>query len=971
MAEKAGWPGRLFLLTVALVLMVVHHTHGQGVTLQYHILEELPAGTLIGNVAIDAKLTDKYSSTDVMKLRYSFLEQPDLDLSHFAIDEKSGIIRTKEVPNMKEIDRDRLCPQTSDCIIHLDIAVGPADYFQVINVKVEVMDVNDNRPIFAKSEVSYSISESTSPGTSIGLPTATDPDSADYSIQSYELMSNSTAFELKETLSYDETPELKLVLKERLDREKIAFYQLKVVAYDGGHPSKSGSILINISVTDANDNSPVFVSQSYEVDIVEDAPVNSTIIQVQAFDDDEGLNGEVFYSFTSRTNDHFGHILGLDAQTGEVFLKQHLDYETATLYQLIVRAQDLGADSQPSHCTVILHIQDVNDNSPQITVNTLTASGIAQISEASEPGTFVAHISAVDHDAGPSGDLTCALDDENLFRLEHLYKTQYKMITRAKLDREVQSEYELKLSCYDMGQPSMLTTQIIHITVLDVNDHAPQFAKPSYSANVPENNRVGAFIIRVNATDKDQDANGEIEYKLSAEVHQYFAIDSKFGIISAKKNFDHEQMKDVTFVVIAEDHGTPVQTGTVEVTVNINDVNDMIPAFQQMSYSFGVLENKPAHSEVGYVTAIDGDSPPYDHTEYSLGSMEGKDAFTIEVLSGRIKTTKRLDREQTSIYQLNIVASNPGFPGMSSTCGVVIHVGDVNDNYPIIDYPEKTNTSVQVSNRIPKGYVVSRVRGHDLDIGDNGMVSYSIASGNIDKLFIMHPETGALSTTKEMKHISLKSYPLRIEVSDYGRPPRVNVTVINVVVNFTIPYNPPAMVIPHPGDELEDTTGSMIIVIGLSAASAFVLLLLILLLVYIRRQSTQRKRHTYRCRGETQKMLRRIEGKDGGSPQHLIIQDKQSSNATNEFIFKPRAVLINNKQQQQNQQQQQPHSPYKQHHVPVRMVGDGGVACQTPVQTVMDHAHYDGSQNAQQRPSPSSEVRAQQLHLKTTVNDYV
>ena len=208
--------------------------------LEYFIKEEILVATRIGIVATDAKLTEKYDPTTLQRFRYSFLKQPDPRQDLFAIQEETGIIQTAQ-----EVDRDDICAYEVTCQIWLHVAIQPPEYFEVIKVMVDVIDINDHQPEFKDPEIHLRISESSYAGKTFTLPTAVDKDSEAYGIQYYELPTNSNKFDLAVIRSkIDNSIDLKLILNEELDRERKDFYQVQLVAYDGGRPARSGFMLI-------------------------------------------------------------------------------------------------------------------------------------------------------------------------------------------------------------------------------------------------------------------------------------------------------------------------------------------------------------------------------------------------------------------------------------------------------------------------------------------------------------------------------------------------------------------------------------------------------------------------------------------------------------------------------------------------------------------------------------------------------
>ena len=856
MVSRINMPPLVIALLVNLLkfVMLVNGQAQDGSPIEYHIMEELPADTLIGNIASDANLDERYDRKTLNRLKYSFLAQPNEDINYFRIQENTGIIQTA-----RQIDRDEICPGKQQCFLTLEVAVSPRDYFQVITVKIEIMDDNDNAPTFPQKEITHHISESTSPGTSFGLPSAEDRDSKDYAIQTYELLPETQdKFDLLVKQIMDGSTDLQLVLLSRLDREQQDFYQLKVVAKDGGDPSKSGSIVINITVDDTNDNHPEFDYESYEIDVFEDTEAGTTIATVIAHDADSGLNGEIRYSFTTRTASSYNNVFGIETTSGAIYLKRPLDYEKDTIYHLVVMATDSGPDSQPAHATVIVRVMDVNDSPPQITINTLTETGEAQISENSKVGSFVAHVSVIDLDAGPNGALTCSLNSDK-FHLQNLYKSQYKIVTDAEFDRELQDVYDIQLMCQDQGDMPLTTIEDLKIVVQDANDHEPLFSQSMYNAEVDENNFIRAFVVATSAIDRDIGPNGRIMYKIEdEEANELFILEEHTGVIRAGIEFDHEKISSIVFPVIAYDQGNPSLSATATVSVRVIDVNDSPPVFSQDAYSFGTYENKQPGTEVGHVVANDPDSPPYNNVEYSLDAddLDAIESFRIDADNGQIVTTKMLDREIHAVYYLRVKAENEGYTGyapLSSTASVTVYVADENDNKPVMDFPFPYNNTVKISSFAPEGYVVTRIRAHDEDIGGNAQLVYVITEGNEDELFEVDSLTGAITITGKLSHIEYHEFNLTAQATDKGKPPRSASNMLHIIVTNAIPYaagRGPA------SEEYAAFTSNSTIVIGVACGSIVIIIVLVCAIIIIKCQDRRPKPSgTYNCRVEAQKML--------------------------------------------------------------------------------------------------------------------
>ncbi|ELU16906.1 hypothetical protein CAPTEDRAFT_32685, partial [Capitella teleta] len=708
----------------------------------YEINEEIGPGSIIGDIVKDARLADKYEHNTIPLLRFQFLTQPAANLS---VDPRSGLISTSG-----RLDRDVICAGFFTCIVPLDIAIHANKIFQVVKASVEILDLNDNSPKFPDPRISFQVLESAHPGaTSFLIPEARDPDSPSNAVQSYELVAEgSDAWRLNVEEEVDGAREVMLALTDHLDRETNGHYHLQVVAYDGGSSPRSGSIDIFIEVEDANDNSPVFDSASYEVTIDENTPRLTNIIQLRAQDADWGVNGKVQYSLSARSASTYGHLFGIHNSTGQVFVKGAVDFESSPSYHLTIVARDSGSGSVPSSASLLISVRDLNDHAPHITMNTLLARDTNRsfVPEDAPIGHFVGHVIVKDPDSGTNGAFNCSLENR-AFRLEQTFPEEYHVLTTKELDREQRNEYRLTMRCVDRGSPPMTSTKHISVVVTDVNDNAPVFREASYVAELFENNYHGAYVTRVNATDEDEGRNAEIVYGLGPNDLAFFDIDAVTGVISARDSLDRERRSEYNLRVVARDNGEPTpKTSTVSLLVKVLDVNDEKPLFTSAVYSFGVDENLPAGHEVGFLSAHDADSPPYNqHSMFLLPAGSLSDAFEMDDDTGMVRTTRPLDREQQSVYELIAVARDINSPTISSTATVSIHVMDLNDNPPFFIFPAPANRTVQLSHKVPLGHVVTQIKARDRDRDSNGKIMYQLTQGNTEGVFTVDPNSGALS----------------------------------------------------------------------------------------------------------------------------------------------------------------------------------------------------------------------------------
>ncbi|NXQ50436.1 PCDG2 protein, partial [Catharus fuscescens] len=553
------WGRRQRALLWAVLLAAWEATWGQ---LRYSVPEEMPKGSFVGDVAKDLGL-------QLPALRDHGVHILDKGRTqYFSLHGKTGHLVTAE-----RIDREQLCERVQQCVLRCELIVE--GQMQVYGIQVEITDINDNAPSFREAEKELKMSETTAPGSRFTLAQAEDPDSGRNSLQSYELSGDEHfSLAVQAGPGGDQRPEL--VLAKALDREEAAFHELVLRASDGGDPARTGTARIRVTVLDANDNAPVFSQAEYTVSVPEDVPVGSTLVTVTAVDADEGLYGQVKYSIQKITG-KASQIFELHGDTGVISLIRSLDYEEGNSYELEVQAHDGGGLSDTSK--VVVTVTDVNDNVPELIVS----SALTEISEDAPSGTVVALLHVQDRDSGVNGEVRCSLDREVPFRLEKSNEDYYRLITARELDREQVSGYNVTVRAADGGSPSLQSSAVLCLRLLDVNDNAPVFAEELYSARVAENNAAGALVLTVRATDADWGQNARVRYRLGegrvrgAPLSSYVSVQAETGALYALRSLDYEQVRELRLWVLAEDGGALALSSNVSVLVQIVDENDNAP----------------------------------------------------------------------------------------------------------------------------------------------------------------------------------------------------------------------------------------------------------------------------------------------------------------------------------------------------------------------------------------------------------
>lgn len=585
------------LLSLSVVLILGAWT-ARGTTAKYYTYEEDAPGTFIGNLSTDLKIDlseDPHTS-------FRFMQEGNVSLIRMR--KSDGLLTVGA-----RVDRESLCGASTQCVITADVVVFYKEKFHLIHVEIHVRDVNDHAPVFPRAETRLEVLENEAVGARFPIEVATDLDVGNNYIQSYRLI-NSSHFDIEVGTGEDGKKFAQLVLTQKLDRELEDSYTFQVIASDGGSPAKSGSVTVRVEILDSNDNSPQFEHDTIRVELHEDAPVGFLLIRVQAFDPDQGANGDVRYDFADGESNEIKSTFDVDPVSGAVILKSPVDYEARKSYELRLKAYDLGTNPVPSTCMVTVEIVDVNDNAPEVTIKPMASrSGdMAYITEAAAVESFVALVSATDRDSGANGYVSVSLHGHAHFKLQQAYGDTLMIVTTAVLDREKIPEYNLTVVAEDLGSPPFKTFTQYTIRVGDENDNAPSFSKQVFEISVMENKAPGSYVASLVARDPDEGDNGKVTYKLleneseSVPLSSFLTVDSASGTLYTVKALDYEHVKLIEVYIQATDGGSPPLSSTALVKVRIVDENDNTPFFVHPVFINGSADiSLPCNAPAGYV----------------------------------------------------------------------------------------------------------------------------------------------------------------------------------------------------------------------------------------------------------------------------------------------------------------------------------------------------------------------------------
>ncbi|XP_074647720.1 cadherin-23-like [Tubulanus polymorphus] len=648
------------------------------------------------------------------------------------------------------------------------------------DIVLSITDVNDHFPVFSKQSYDATVPENSPKGTSITTITATDSDKGINGKITYSLVGSSAS-------KFTVNPNTGLISvnvdanldKTLLDRETIDAYYLVYIATDGAGGRSNVQVIIKL--TDRNDNKPEFRQTKYDGLVLEGQSQLVRPVKIEASDRDLTPNNQITYSIKSGDPQKN---FTINPSTGEISLTAPLDYEKMDpalngQFTLIVSATDKGNPPLSNDVTVVIKLEDTNDNTPFFDKNSYSAS----IPENSLPDTNVTQVIAQDDDRPGT------LNSEIFYRIESGAKDKFKIggqdgvikvETGANLDRDTQTQYVLKVLAIDRGTPTNTGSTTVTITITDVNNKAPTFKPTSVRIEIAENLQPQQVVYDYAAIDLD--LNAQLEYSVlydlvTAEdsignpvdpvVYNFtrlFEVQRMTGKVYVSKQLDREKTEEVTIKIKVVDKNAlgGVQSAIATLTIGLTDVNDNAPVFKQPSYQVNVNENADLNSVILTVVATDADKAKtiaYSLNNDVTGSFAIKDPS-----SGGISLKKRLDRETNEWLNFTVVATDTG--GLSTPADVRVRILDINDNNPKFQPYSKT---IDVPENTTVGQTVITLKADDPDLGDYGAVQYFLQAGTGD--FQIDPNNGTITVKKPLNRESKSVYDLTVIAADNNNAP--------------------------------------------------------------------------------------------------------------------------------------------------------------------------------------------------------
>ncbi|KAK2524901.1 hypothetical protein Q9233_009220 [Columba guinea] len=571
----------------------------------------------------------------------------------------------------------------------------------------------------------------------------------------------------------------RLLVAERLDREELCGQAATcTLPFELVLANPLQFLRVEVTVEDINDHAPVFPEEQVTFKILETSNPGSRFPLEGARDLDIGSNSIQAYSITPE-NGYFSvsfetRIKG--KKYVELVLEKLLDREEQSEMGFNLIAMDGGSPPRSGTTQIRIIVLDVNDNSPIFAQDLY----VGQVLESAPEGSVVLSVLATDLDAGPNGDISYQFSQvvsqsDSAFLIDP-FSGEIKLT--KPLDFETAENHELSVRATDGGGLSAICKVLVE--VVDVNDNAPELVVSSFSSPLPENALPGTVVALFNVKDIDSGANGKVSCALEDQL--------SFSLRPAYKNYyelvtvstlDREETARYILSVTAADAGSPPLTTTQTFTVDISDVNDNAPVFNQTSYTMYVRENNVPTVLVGAVSAADADTGSNAKVTYSLVPAHPTEqppcsCISVNSENGDVFVLRPLDYEQVKQIDVLVRASDAGSPALSANVTVRLVVVDENDNAPLVLYPSQDSSPLS-SELVPKsaeaGYLVTKVVSVDADSGQNSWLSYHLLRATDPGLFVVGAQSGEVRLRRPVTERDTVKQKLIVLVRDNGQPP--------------------------------------------------------------------------------------------------------------------------------------------------------------------------------------------------------
>ncbi|XP_049324686.1 protocadherin gamma-C5-like isoform X11 [Astyanax mexicanus] len=622
-----------------------------------------------------------------------------------------------------------------------------------------------------------------------------------------------------------------LIVTDRVDREEICGSTGRcTLTLEAIIENPLQMYRVEIDVQDVNDNSPFFLNNQIVVN-VEEAKILGTRFRLEsAKDPDVGLNS--LHSYMLSKNEYFTmNVKNMNgSKIPELVLEKALDREKQSTHSLILTAVDGGTPARSGSTTIIIRVQDSNDNSPVFEKNSYKV----RIPENTPKTTVILTVKAKDLDEGTNAEVVYSFEPNTPAGIQDMFSIdpeQGTIIINTFLDFELVNSYIFEVIASDKGASPLEGSCSVEIEILDINDNVPEILMKSLPKPVKEDAVPGTVVALIGAKDSDSGDNGKVNlsiqsglpFTLKPSISNYYAL-------VTNSYLDHENVPKYTVEIIARDLGTPPLQSKTQISVDILDVNDNPPFFHQPSYTVYVKENVGPGNVLFTVLASDPDQGENAKMSYSIleSNIKGisvSSYFYINAENGSIFSMHSFDYEKIKVFQIQVQAKDNGSPSLSSNATVYVFIIDQNDNAPSVIYPSAVMGSHQRMPRSAKaGHLVTKVTAVDADSGHNAWISYRLAEATDTSLFSVNLHTGEVRTKRLLSEQEDSSQRLLIEIQDNGEPVQSSTVTVDVLIEDG--FHEPISDYPKKSTDPNKKSGKITLYLIISLASVSLLCLM-------------------------------------------------------------------------------------------------------------------------------------------------
>ncbi|XP_064243758.1 protocadherin gamma-B5-like [Passer domesticus] len=588
-----------------------------------------------------------------------------------------------------------------------------------------------------------------------------------------------------------------LYVNERLDREEMCGESATCsVSFEALVHNPLNIFHVEVAIEDVNDNSPAFSKAALDLEIGELIPPGARFPLEMAHDADVGSNSLLTYQLTSNPSFSLAIKESPEGSKPEIILERALDREQQNSFELVLTAVDAGDPVRSGSVQIRVNVTDANDNAPVFEQDRYRVS----LPENTAPGSEVLKLSASDADAGTNARITYSFGKMPAKALQKfVIDAESGSVTlQEALDFEDTRAFSLPVEAKDGG--GLVAQSMVEVEVLDVNDNAPEITLLSVSSPVPEDAPTGTVVAVLKVRDRDSGENGQVWCELSGEAPLSIVASSggSYKVVTTGA-LDREQASEHGVTVVARDRGRPALWSSRELVLEVSDVNDNAPVFEEAAYSAYVAENNAAGALVLRVQARDADAGANGRVSYwlaggSAGAAGAAPLVSVEARSGALYAQRSLDYEQCREFTVAVRAQDGGSPARSSTATVRVFVLDRNDNAPRVLWPaaaaaaagEAAGGAATPFEVVPRsaeaGYLVAKVVAVDADAGRNAWLSYELVQASEPALFRVGLHSGEVRTARAVSERDAAKQRVVAVVKDHGQPALSATATLHVVL---------------------------------------------------------------------------------------------------------------------------------------------------------------------------------------------